>query len=346
MTAYADPRAAAEEALRTGKKSNGGNGSARPLPRGFSDAELLAEVLPEPIFVVPGLIPEGLTILAGRPKTGKTTLLMNIADACARGGVALGSIECPKIEVLFLALEDNKRRLQRRRNMLLKAEGLEYAPGLHYHLEWPRLDDGGLDQLDRALAGNNAIKLVIIDTWKRICPRRRRDQDDYEHESEAATLLQRLAAKHQVSIVILHHTRKGTSSEDFVDDVLGSTGLTGAVDTVIGFRRKRGTSDAEIYITGRDLDECDRALTGDKTSGKWLLLDGDAKKHRLSRQRETILDLFEKSRRGPKNEARLFTISEIAERIGEPYDNIRVICANMLDDAQLKRVAKAYTLPS
>ena len=109
-------------------------------------------------------------------------------------------------------------------------------------------------------------------------------RSDYEHESEAASLLQTLAAKYQVAIIILHHSRKGPGSEDFVDDVLGSTGLTGAVDAIIGFRRKRGTSDAEINITGRDIDECEKALSGDQTSGKWKLLEGDAKDHRLGRQ--------------------------------------------------------------
>ena len=259
-----DPHAAAKDIMRHAQQPAGGNGSTAPplrMPPGFSDAELLAEELPDPIFVVPTLIPEGLTILAGRPKIGKTTLAMNVADAGARGGMALSSIQCSQIEVLFLALEDNKRRLKRRRRMLLYAEKLEHAAGLHYHMTWPRLDDGGLALLELTLSGNKEIKLVVIDTWKRVCPQRRRNQDDYEHESNAATLLQQLAAKHQVAIIIIHHSRKGTGSVDFLDDVLGSTGLTGAADTIIGFRRKRGTSDAEISITGRDIDRCEKALS-------------------------------------------------------------------------------------
>src|SRR4030095_9962959 len=107
------------------------------------------------------------------------------------------------------------------------------------------------------------------DTWKRICPRRRRDQSDYEHEADAAVLLQKLAAKYQLAIIIIHHSRKGPGSDDFVDDVLGSTSLTGAVDTIIGFRRKRGTSDAEISLAGRDVEGCEKALPGERTTGLW-----------------------------------------------------------------------------
>ena len=118
---------------------------------------------------------------------------------------------------------------------------------------------------------NPEIKLIVIDTWKKICPRRRKTRR-LRARNRAAGLLQKLAAKHQIAIIIIHHSRKGTGSEDFVDDVLGSTGLTGAVDTIIGFRRKRGTSDAEISLAGRDVDECEKALAGDHTTGLWRML--------------------------------------------------------------------------
>jgi RecA-family ATPase len=220
----------------------------------------------EPIFIVDGLVPEGLTIISGRPKMGKTSFVMNLADAVARGGKALGLIDCPQRNVLFLALEDNRRRLQKRRRMMLQAERLSPVPALRFELQWPRLDEDGLEKLDKACAENPNLKLIVIDTWKKICPHRKRNSDDYDHENMAATCLQKLASKHQVAIVIVHHSRKGIGSEDFVDDVLGSTGLTGAVDTIIGFRRKRGTSEAEISVTGRDVDECEKALAGDHTT--------------------------------------------------------------------------------
>jgi hypothetical protein len=221
--------------------------------------------------------------------------------------------------------------------MMLDAQHLQAAPGLHYYLDWPRLDDGGADLLDQTCTAKPKIKLIIIDTWKRISPRRPKNQDAYEHENNAAAILQKLAAKHQLAIVIVHHSRKGAGSEDFVDDVLGSTGLTGAVDTIIGFRRKRGSSDAEISIAGRDVDECERALSGDQTSGLWRLLDGDAKQHRVSRQRQAIIDLLK--------DGKLRDVKQISDCLGVPYDNARVNCANMLDAGQLTRIGKAYGLP-
>jgi hypothetical protein len=338
MTGF-DPRSAAEEVLKSGGKkpnNDGTNGHAPHPLYAFTDIELMAGETSEPVFIVPGLIPEGLTLVSGRPKMGKTTFIMNLADAIGRGGVALGAIPCEKRGVLFLALEDNQRRLRKRRRMMLDAPNLSPCDGLIFYLEWPRLDAGGLDRLNKFCTDNPEIKVIVIDTWKKISPQRQRNANDYEYESEAATLLQRFAAKCQVAIIIIHHSRKGLGSEDFVDDVLGSTGLTGSVDTIIGFRRKRGTSDAEISIAGRDVDECEKALAGDHTTGLWRLL-GDAAQHRMSRQRNAIVDLLK--------DGKVRKINEIADLLGERYDATRKTVARMCDDGQLSKVGTGYTVP-
>ena len=80
----------------------------------FSAQTLLSAQF-EPIeYVVPRYIGEGLTILAGRPKAGKSWLALDVALAVATGGLALGKERCEQGDVLYLALEDNKRRLQKR----------------------------------------------------------------------------------------------------------------------------------------------------------------------------------------------------------------------------------------
>jgi hypothetical protein len=328
----------AQEQPSPGANGADTNGPEPAAPEvGFSDVELIDGEPAEPTFIVDNLVPEGSIILAGRPKTGKTTLAMNLADAKARGGMALGNIQCEQGDVLFLALEDNRRRLRKRRRMMLDAEGLRPTERLTFKLEWPRLDDGGIEKLDAACARNPNLKLIVIDTWKKICPRRRKDQDDYDHQSDAATLLQKLAAKYQIAIIIIHHSRKGPGSEDFVDDVLGTTGLTGAVDTIISFKRKRGTSDAEIAVTGRDVDECEKALAGDQTTGLWRLLDGNAADHRHSRQRKAILDLLK--------DGKVRRVKDIADLLGEHYDATRKTCARMADDGHLSKIGTGYTVP-
>ncbi len=80
-------------------------------PRIVSAAELLATEFPDPRWAVPGLIPEGATVLAARPKIGKSWLMLATAIAVASGGRALGHVPCPPGDVLYLALEDTHRRL-------------------------------------------------------------------------------------------------------------------------------------------------------------------------------------------------------------------------------------------
>ena len=80
----------------------------------FSAADLLALTLPEPKWAVAGLLPAGFSVLAGKPKLGKSWLGLDIALAVALGGVALGSIHVSQGDVLYLALEDTTRRLQTR----------------------------------------------------------------------------------------------------------------------------------------------------------------------------------------------------------------------------------------
>ena len=87
----------------------------------------------EPIkYVVPGVIVEGLTLFAGKPKIGKSWLLLHAAIAVARGGFTLGDIHCDEGDVLYCALEDNLRRLKSRMAKLLGLDNrLANAAAVH-----------------------------------------------------------------------------------------------------------------------------------------------------------------------------------------------------------------------
>src|SRR5918997_2154354 len=104
----------------------------------FTAAELMAGELPPVKWVVPDILPEGVTFLAGRPKLGKSWMVLGLGVAVATGGVALGTKRVERGEVLYLALEDNERRIHNRLNKLLA--GRPAPPNLHIPTEWPRLD--------------------------------------------------------------------------------------------------------------------------------------------------------------------------------------------------------------
>jgi hypothetical protein len=126
--------------------------------------------------------------------------------------------------VLYLAPEDNARRLQSRLRVLLGEERAPERP--HLRTEWPRLDEGGLDQLIEWLDAHPEGRLVIVDVWTRVRPYTREQGSLYQSDSEAASLLQAIAISGGIAMVAIYHTRKAENS-DFVELVQGTFGTAG-----------------------------------------------------------------------------------------------------------------------
>jgi hypothetical protein len=251
----------------------------------FTARELLTVDLPLTRFAVEGLLPEGLTLLCGSPKIGKSWLGLGLGIAVAAGGYALGTIEVEKGEVLYLALEDNPRRLQSRLRVLLTEEPAPH--GLYMETEWPRLDAGGSEQLRGWLDRHPAARLVIVDVYSRVRPVAG-NRDKYQADYDAAALLQQVALSQGVAILALHHTRKAEAA-DFVETVSGTFGTAGAADTIIVIKRARGQADATLHVTGRHVQERELALKFAPEAGTWVLLGGAAE-YAIGETRKQILD--------------------------------------------------------
>src|SRR3954454_17952775 len=143
--------------------------------------QLLAADLPEPSFMVPGLIQKGLTILAGRPKLGKSWLMLDLALAATTSRKALGAYDCEQGDVLLLALEDNFTRLKSRLKML----GAKPSCRLEVHTEWPRGADA-VEAIARWHDKHQATGLMVgIDTITRIRPPNLPNRDAYAADAQA-----------------------------------------------------------------------------------------------------------------------------------------------------------------
>jgi hypothetical protein len=126
-------------------KTNGIKSLDPIIPPTLTDLDLTCLNFPEPRFIVPGLIPEGLTILAGKPKTGKSLLAYGLCYSLATGQPALGTIRVDQCETLYLSLEDQKSRLNAK---LSKIRGGNPATNqIHFAFQWPRMDQGGIESL-------------------------------------------------------------------------------------------------------------------------------------------------------------------------------------------------------
>jgi hypothetical protein len=160
------PRDGVGEAVRSmGYETKNGRG-----PKTFTAAELMAKELPAVKWAVPDIVPEGLNVVGGRPKLGKSWLVLGLCVAVASGGVALGTKRVEKGEGFYLALEDNEPRLQTRLRKVL--QGGDAPEGLHYCTEWPRMGEGGIEALDGWLDRHKDVRIAVIDTLARIKDRK------------------------------------------------------------------------------------------------------------------------------------------------------------------------------
>lgn len=229
-------------------------------------------------WVINGVLPAGAYILAARPKMRKTWLALQLAQAVATGGKFL-NWQVNKGEALFLGLEDNERRLKNRIETLHTFDmELPDLKDLHYFTEgtFPRGDDG-VSVISRWLDQRPETSLVVIDTFAHF-RQYSNERDVYLKDYAAVMPLTRLAAERDVCLIVVHHEKKGlagTTSGDFLEDVNGSSGITGGVDGVISIKGRRGQQDEpesrKLLITGRDVPhEYEIDMSFDAERGGWL----------------------------------------------------------------------------
>lgn len=298
-------------------------------PRTFSASKLQATKLAEPRWAVPGILAEGCTILGGKPKTGKSWMALGLAIAVASGGRALGQIQVQQGDVLYLALEDTMRRLKSRMDIIL--EGAPAPPSLDLAVDWPRLDANGAEWLTAWLESHTKARLVIVDTLARVRSRSGgRNSNLYEDDYHAVSLLKRLADNAGASLLVIHHLRK-MSSEDPLESLSGTMGLSGAADSILVLKKERIKRDATLFITGRDVDEHEVNIRFDSTTATWSLLAES-----LSDERQGVITALRKS-------GKSLTAKELADALAQPYPNVRALAWKMANAGQIRSLNGLYT---
>lgn len=241
-------------------------------PEGITAADLIALTFDPPKFLISNLLTEGLTVLGGKPKHGKSWLALLLGWAVA-AGEALDGRSATQGEVLYLALEDTRRRLQSRIAKLRDALRWPVPETLQLQTQWPRATEGGLYHIaEWAERFKDRPKLVIVDTLARFRTPPKGNANSYSDDYEAIGGLKQMLDHYGMSGLCLHHTRKLRSDDPF-DEISGTLAITGAADSIWMLDTQKKGEDARLYVTGRDLADATVPIKFQQDSGRWIVGD-------------------------------------------------------------------------
>lgn len=227
------------------------------------DGETLMDARLAPTrFCIDTLLPQGLSILAGAPKLGKSWLVLDLCVKVAKGEDFLGQ-KTHKGTTLYLCLEDSLRRIQERLCNIT-----DDVPGNVFFATQAGTMVEGLEEQIRDFAGAHPdLNLVVIDTFQII--RRTDTEVSYANDYEEVRAVKRLADSLGITILLVHHLRKMGDS-DPLNKISGSTGISGATDAVFILDKSRRSADtATLFCTGRDIPYREMELRLGKEIHTW-----------------------------------------------------------------------------
>lgn len=206
--------------------------------------------------LIEGLLPQGLNILCGASKIGKSWLMLWLCLQIAKGEPVWARTSI-RADVLYLCLEDTYARIQERLHHLTD----DPTEGLRFSLLCGRIGEGLEEEIETALSQYSATKLIVIDTLQKV----RRDisgsVNAYSHDYSELSKLKSISDSHGICILLVHHIRKLADGRDPMNEVSGSTGITGTVDTIYVLKKdNRFSEQATLYVSGRDVEQQELSL--------------------------------------------------------------------------------------
>lgn len=245
---------------------------------------LMQRHIDPPKFVIPDLITYGITILASPPKFGKSWMCLDMAISVSTGTEFMG-IATNKDGVIYLALEDGDYRLQERSGKVSNGRTIE--DNLFLVKEAPILNEGLLPQIQKLIEScDTHIGMIIIDTLQKIRGVAGKTEGAYGYDYRELAQVHQFALDNNLAVVLVHHLNKGGDDTDFVSRLNGTTGISGAADTIITLTRaNRNSDETKMSITGRDIKERTLIIQMGWNNYRWMLL-GEEKE--VEKDRDTM----------------------------------------------------------
>ena len=230
------------------------------------DGETLMDMnLPPTKFCVDTLLPQGMCILGGASKIGKSWWVLDLCVRIAKGE-PMWDLKTTKGTTLYLCLEDTLRRVQ---NRLLCITD-EVPPNTFFAISAGTLSDGLCEQIREFVKEHPDTVFVAVDTFQIV--RNNNIDTSYANDYDEIRLLKQLADELNICLLLVHHLRKQGDSDPF-NKLTGTTGIVGAVDTALVLdKSKRNADSATLYCTGRDVEDRQLELQFSKKDFVWKML--------------------------------------------------------------------------
>lgn len=244
--------------------------------------------LPQVNWIVPSLIPDGLTVLAGDAKIGKSFFAFNIAIAVAMGGMALSNIEIEQPRnVTYLALEDPPALLQERLGLLTDGDlpnNLHIINDMHD----VKFDVLGLKTLEQHIDKTKS-ELIVVDTWKHVAPPLNENGTAYDIDYKRFIPVQNFIHNRNLAMILITHTRKLADVDNPFNKIQGSMGVQAGCDTLL--MMSRGSGGHILHVTGRRVVQDEYAISLSE-NGIWEL-EGRVNDVRKTETRQIIIGMLE-----------------------------------------------------
>ena len=251
---------------------------------GITAYDLANKDIPDVKWIVPDLIPEGLTLLAGAPKIGKSFFAWNLALAVAEGGIALSEIriDTPR-NVTYMAMEDPEVLLQERLHLMCP-EGVPNNVHILDDVLGTKFDNEGLELVGDYIQETES-ELLIVDTWGHVKPNPQiKSGTSYDNDYAAMIPVLRFTHERNIAVILVTHTTKGKDVDNPYNDIQGSAGMQAGCDSMLMITREQGNP--MLRVMGRRILEAEYAMTLD--DGIWKL-EGDADEFKMHEEQRTLL---------------------------------------------------------
>ena len=295
----------------------------------LTDIEIRTADIKDPEPVIEGMLfKKSVTVLAGNPKARKSFMALDQALSVTNGELFLDHYNTTSGNVFMLSLEDSKSRINKRLNTLA------YKASEKFSFTTKGLKIKEIEELI-VLRNNTAqkIDLLIIDTYSKFygCD----FKDSYAGHYENITELKELAEKYDIAILIIHHTTK-KKNEDWAQNILGSQGITGAVDTIMYLDRKRGSDEGILYVTGRDVEEQLINVTFNNENCRWIKSKFNKDNNiQLSPEREKLYKIL-------RDNKEPMQLKDIADKVGKSKTSVQNLLKKLYDNNLVKIVKTGF----